>query len=54
MVLLIILLLIAVILTIVAVAVLSIGGAIGLILFSDIIVCVAVIVWIIKKCIRKK
>lgn len=54
MVLLIILLLIAVILTIVAVAVLSIGGAIGLILFSDIIVCVAVLVWIIKKCIRKK
>ena len=54
MILLIILLLIAVILTVVAVAVLSVGGAIGLILFSDIIVCVAVLVWIIKKCIRKK
>ena len=54
MVLLLILLLMAVILTVVAVAILSVGGAIGLVLFSDIIVCVAILVWIIKKCIRKK
>lgn len=49
-----ILALIVIFLAVVAIAVLSIGGTIGIILFGDIIVCIAVVVWLIKKFVFKK
>ena len=52
MILFVILALIAIILLIAAVAVLSIGGAVGIFIFSDLIICVAIIILIIKKLIK--
>lgn len=48
------LLLITFILIVFTVAVLSVGGAVGIIIFSDVIVCIALLVWIIKKLTKKK
>ena len=45
---------IAAIMIVVTMAVISIGGAVGIILFSDVIVCIALIFWIMKKMIKKK
>lgn len=42
------------ILIIATVFVVSIGGAVGIILFSDVIVCIVIIAWIIKKILKKK
>lgn len=36
------------------VAVVSIGGAVGIVLFSDVIVCIGIILLIMKKIIKKK
>lgn len=49
-----ILLLIAVILTIIGIAVLSVGGTIGFVIFGDLIVCVAIIVFIMVRIIKRK
>ena len=45
---------ITVILLIATVAVVAFGGAVGVILFSDVIVCMAIFVFILKKLIKKK
>ena len=50
----ILLILITLILTVITLALLSVGGAIGIVLFSDVIVCVALLVWLIKKLFKKK
>ena len=42
------------ILAVVSIAVLSIGGAIGTILFGDVIVCIFIIVLIVKKLVFKR
>lgn len=54
MILLMILLIILLILCVVALAFLSIGGAIGYILFGDMIVCIFILVWLIKKIRNRK
>ena len=54
MVLFILLAIIAIIMIMVTMAVVSVGGAIGMILFSDVIVCIFIIGWIMKKMISKK
>lgn len=54
MVLFLILLLITIILAIVTVVAVSIGGATFIILFGDVIVCVFIIVWIMKRLFRRK
>ena len=54
MVLFILLAIIATIMIMVTMAVISIGGAVGAILFSDVIVCIFIIGWIMKKMINKK
>lgn len=54
MILLTILALILVMLTIVAVFVLSVGGTIGIIIFGDLLVCIIVIVWIMRRIIKRK
>ena len=46
--------LIAVILTVISIAVLSIGGVIGVILFGDVIVCIFIIILVMKKLIFKR
>lgn len=33
---------------------LGIAGGVGIVLFSDVIVCAVILAWIIKKCIFKK
>lgn len=53
MILLLILAIILAILVVFTIAVVSVGGAVGLIIFGDIIVCILVIGWIIKKLIFK-
>ena len=53
MILLMILALIVILMTVVTIAVISVGGAVGLILFSDVIVCILVLLWIIKKIIKR-
>lgn len=53
MVLFILLAMILMILVIATVFVISVGGAIGIILFSDVIVCIVIIAWIMKKLIKK-
>jgi hypothetical protein len=50
----ILLILITLILAVITLAVLSVGGAVGIILFSDVIVCVFLLIWIIKKLFKKK
>lgn len=54
MILFILLLLIVIILTVVTIAVLSVAGAGFIIIFGDVIVCIAILIWIIKKIINKK
>ena len=54
MILFIILLLIVAILTAITVFAISVGGAVFVILFGDVIVCIALIVWIMKRRINKK
>lgn len=54
MILFIILLLIVAILTAITVLAISVGGAVFIILFGDVIVCIALIVWIMKRRINKK
>ena len=44
-----ILLIIAIILTVLAVAALILGGTVGFVLFGDLIVCVALVVWLIRR-----
>lgn len=48
------LLLITIILVVVTVFVVSIGGAVGIILFGDVIVCIVLLIWLIKKLAKKK
>lgn len=48
-----ILLLILILLTIITVFCISVGGTIFVILFSDVIVCIVIIGWILK-CLMKK
>lgn len=50
----ILLLLITLILVVVSLAVLSVGGAIGIVVFSDVIVCIGILVFVIKKIFKKK
>ena len=54
MILLLILLLTAGILTVISVAVISVTGAIGIVLFGDVIICVCIIIKIIKNLFRRK
>ena len=49
-----ILTIILVFLVVVAIAALSIGGAFFTIIFADLIVCALVVVWLIRRIIRKK
>ena len=54
MILFVILLLIVAILTAITVFAISVGGAVFVILFGDVIVCIALIVWFMKHRINKK
>lgn len=54
MILFIILLLVLLLLSIFLVAVVSVGGAIGIVIFSDVIVCAFIIIWIMKRLVFKK
>lgn len=54
MILLLILVLMLALLVGVSVAVISVTGAIGVILFGDVIVCIVLIVWFIKKILKRK
>lgn len=49
-----ILTLILLLLTVITIAAISIGGAVTIVLFGDVIVCAAIIVWIMKRLIKKK
>lgn len=49
-----ILLLILVILTVFSVFILSVGGAAFIVVFGDVIVCAAIIIWIMKRVFGKK
>jgi len=48
-----ILAIIAVILIVITIFVAAIGGTLGIVLFGDIIVCIAIIVWILKRILDK-
>lgn len=48
-----ILAIIAVLVTIFGIAALSIGGAAFVVIFSDVIVCAVILIWIIRKMIKK-
>ena len=48
------LMIIACILTLFTVLVISIGGTVGIIIFADVIICIGVILWIIKRLIVKR
>lgn len=54
MILFILLLLTLLVLTVVTALVISIGGAAGIIIFGDVIVCIAIIVWIMKKILNQR
>ena len=54
MILLTILLLIIAFLTVASIVVISATGAVGIILFGDVIVCIWLLIWIIKKLNKKK
>ena len=54
MVLFIILSLILVVLVTITLAVISVGGAVGIILFSDVFVCIAILIFIMKKLIKRR
>ena len=49
-----ILLLITIILTVVAIALITIGGSAFIIIFGDLIVCIAILVFIMKAITKKK
>lgn len=49
-----ILLLIIAMLTVITVLVVSVTGAAGIVLFGDVIVCIFLIVWLMKKLTKKK
>ena len=49
-----ILLLIIAMLTVITVLVVSVTGAVGIVLFGDVIVCIFLIVWFMKKLTKKK
>ena len=48
------LLLITLVLVVITAIVISVGGAVGIILFSDVIVCIVILVWLMKKIFKKK
>lgn len=48
------LMIIACVLILFTVLVISIGGTVGIIIFADVIVCIGVILWIIKRLIMKR
>jgi len=48
-----ILMIILITLTIITVLAISFGGAVFIVLFADVIVCIALIVWIIKRLIKR-
>ena len=48
-----ILLLILVFITIFTVAVVSVGGAVFIVIFGDVIVCAFIIVWLLRKLLKK-
>lgn len=54
MILFVILLLTVLVLMVITVAALSIGGAAFIITFGDVIVCIAILIWILKRLFRKK
>ena len=54
MILIILLSLIVLVLIAITVIVFTVGGALGIILFGDVIVCIVFLVWIIKKLIFRK
>lgn len=47
------LLLMVIILIVATLIVLSVGGAVGVILFGDVIVCILVLIWLLKKLLTK-
>lgn len=49
MILLTILAIIIALLVILAIAILSIGGTVGFVIFGDLVVCIALIIWIMRK-----
>ena len=49
-----ILLLTLILLTILTVLAVSVGGTVAIVLFGDVFVCIIVIVWIMKRIIKKK
>lgn len=49
-----ILLLTLALLTVMTVVIVSVTGAVGVVLFGDVIVCIVLIVWLIKRIIKKK
>lgn len=49
-----ILLLMLLILIVVTVLAISIGGSVAVVLFGDVIVCIFIIAWIMKRLIKKK
>lgn len=49
-----ILLLTVAILTVITVVAISVTGAVGIVLFGDVIVCIWLIIWFMKKIFRKK
>ena len=48
-----ILAIIAIILIVITISIAAIGGTLGIVFFGDIIVCIAIIVWICKKILDK-
>lgn len=46
--------LIVLVLIAITVIVVSIGGALGVIMFGDVIVCIAILIWIIRKILFRK
>lgn len=54
MILFIILLLTVLLLTVAGIAMLSVGGAAFIVLFGDVIVCAVLIVWIMKRLLKKR
>lgn len=48
------LMIIACVLILFTVLVISIGGTVGIIIFADVIICIGVILWIIKRLIMKR
>lgn len=48
-----ILLLILILITIFTVAVVSVGGAVFIVIFGDVIVCAFIIVWLLRKLLKK-